>query len=166
MCFDINWLGHDYPGGKSEDDIKKLIQCMQTKLSVKNYQPNYVAQLTPLIQMGLYELENRKNKRVTRLAQTVGSVSALVAVIALIISLIGTFSSSEWEAKQMNALNNIRINMSTAKNQENSYVTLQSILNIQSDQQKALVNLKDRLNKELCTKQLAVGEGAELRTCE
>jgi hypothetical protein len=71
----------------------------------------------PLIQLGHNELQSRFSKRISRLTLSVGGLSLLIAALALYFSIETKRASSDWENKQLDALNRISITFTEKANQ-------------------------------------------------
>ncbi len=70
-------------------------------------QVNTVWQVTPLIQLGQYELEKRQTERITRLTIGVSIISMIVAAAALYIATENSRASTNWEETQIHLLEKI-----------------------------------------------------------
>lgn len=98
----------NYPEGMKDGEIIKCVREYTDEIIRSGAQVNTVWQLTPLIQIGQYELEKRQAKRITRLTFGVSIVSMIVAVAALGIALEGSRDSNNWKQSQLEVLENIQ----------------------------------------------------------
>ena len=101
-------LPDGYPDDCTDADIKEGIDYLRKSLANDNYAISSVMRYMPLMSLGQSELARRDSTRVIRHSKVVSSVSAGIAVVALVISIMGTRSSSKWEAKQIDILQDIR----------------------------------------------------------
>lgn len=94
----------NYPGGCSDKKIKEAIQGYSDDIYSARGNINTVMSLSPLLQMGLSELNGRQNKRIACLSLVIGIISLGVAGVALFISININNDSTN---KQLESLNKI-----------------------------------------------------------
>lgn len=101
-------LYKNYPEGMKDAEIIKCVREYTDEIIQSGAQVNTVWQLTPLIQLGQYELEKRQSMRITRLTIGVSIVSMFIAVVALWIALESNRDSNSWKQSQLGVLEDIQ----------------------------------------------------------
>lgn len=106
------YLYKNYPEGMKDHDIIERLREYTNVIIESGAQVNTVWQLSPLIQLGQYELEKRQTKRLTRLSVGISIVSSCVAVAALWIAVENSRASERWETAQLQILEKINQELS------------------------------------------------------
>jgi hypothetical protein len=102
-------LYKDYPTNVKTKELKRIIKEYIDELFNSRADINIILQLSPLIQLGQSELQNRQNKRI-EITSTLISISSLViAIISVYIAVRSDVSSDRWEKNQNIQLNTLDI---------------------------------------------------------
>lgn len=80
-------IRENYPSGCSDKEIKELLQGYSKDIYDARANINTVLALSPLLQMGLQELQGRQNKKITNLSLGISLLSLVVSAITLYTSL-------------------------------------------------------------------------------
>lgn len=97
-------LSNDYPQGMSNNEIKKAIQEYSNEIHKSKANINKILQLTPLIQLGQSELQERNNRIIARLSIGVSFISLFIAFVALYVSYNSSQTSTKLETQQIEIL--------------------------------------------------------------
>ena len=76
-----------YPYRCTDEEIKELIQGYSKEIYDLRANINTVLVMSPLLQLGLQELQSRQNKNITYLSLGVSTVSLIVSAVTLYVSL-------------------------------------------------------------------------------
>lgn len=79
-------IKENYPAGCSDEEIKELLQGYSKDIYEARANINTVLALSPLLQMGLQELQGRQNNKITRLSLAISLLSLTVSLVTLYIS--------------------------------------------------------------------------------
>lgn len=99
-----------YPRQCSQDQIAGVIRTAQDQLETQHYSINAVMQWSPIIQLGLAELQDRAAKRSTRLAKVtlaIVIVSVILSLFVGVVSFLSLRSNKEWQERQLDLLERI-----------------------------------------------------------
>lgn len=80
-------IKENYPAGCSEKEIKELLQGYSKDIYDARANINTVLALSPLLQMGLQELQGRQNKRITNLSLFISFLSLIISGVTLFFSI-------------------------------------------------------------------------------
>ncbi len=105
----------NYPHGCKEEQIFEAIKALSEDVVTSGANINKVMQLTPLVQLGVVELQKRLiekssriSERLTMIAIGIATVSVLLSLAANYSSYISTVSGEGWKAEQLLTLQQIR----------------------------------------------------------
>ena len=76
-----------YPYRCTDEEIKELIQDYSKEIYDSRANINTVLAMSPLLQLGLQELQSRQNKNITYLSLGVSTISLIVSAVTLYVSL-------------------------------------------------------------------------------
>jgi hypothetical protein len=76
-----------YPYRCTDEEIKELIHGYSKEIYDSRANINTVLAMSPLLQLGLQELQSRQNKNITYLSLGVSTVSLIVSAVTLYVSL-------------------------------------------------------------------------------
>ncbi len=76
-----------YPYGCTDEKIKELVQGYSKEIYDSRANINTVMAMSPLLQLGLQELQDKQNKNITYLSLGVSTVSLIVSAVTLYVSL-------------------------------------------------------------------------------
>ncbi len=100
-------LYKNFPHGLDDGMLLAAVNEYADAIFTSKADINVVLQLSPLVQLGQYELQKRAFERSNRLATRTGYMSLGIALIAVLISIGGTWSSSKWEDRQMSRIDEL-----------------------------------------------------------
>lgn len=109
-------LNKNYPEKCSNKEIKELIREYSEEIYKERGHINTVLQFTPMIQLGLSELQNRQNKKIAYLSLSIGIISLLVAAVALYISINSGNKNYQTNKKYIESLDSLNQNISEQSN--------------------------------------------------
>jgi hypothetical protein len=79
-------IQENYPSGCTNKEIKELLQGYSKDIYDARANINTVLKLSPLIQIGLQELQGRQNNKITSLSLGISLLSLIVSAVTLYAS--------------------------------------------------------------------------------
>ena len=118
-------IPNGYPGSCKSKTLAKIVKDLSealTKMGLEKSSAlpdiNRRAQLSSLIQLGLGELQGRKNRNISYFSGFLSLVSLSVAFTALTVSENTSKSSVRWESRQIELLEKIDESISNTRSKE------------------------------------------------
>jgi hypothetical protein len=100
----------NYPHGLPTKKLEAAIREYSDAINLSGANINTVLQFSPYISLGLNELQNRQNSRVTRVSIGIGIVSLIVSIFAFYVAIDAARSGDASTARQIKLLETLNEN--------------------------------------------------------
>jgi hypothetical protein len=97
-----------FPYKCTNKQLKETVQGYSEEIYKQHGNINTILQISPLLQLGISEIQGRTNRKITYLSLSISILSLIVAGIALYISFQSGEFEGVWKNEQINILNTLK----------------------------------------------------------